>query len=582
MKNANRTIGIGRVSGFGRRWPILLAALAMVLVGHMPPADGRERLDTPRWTVGLRWDVRVHQRFVVGGMDPAGQRRLTRLCAFRVERELLVDGRPAFSLAVECRSAGRTTACYRLFCTRDDLTVRRIEVYPRGWDGKRNVHWYRRAGKGPTVVARGCVPLSMPVFGKTDSEDFVYEHCINGPNGFRQDVVQEVVALDDHKDVLLNDGSVTVRQKWFPGLPWPSTVTMDDGRIVAELLPATVSESQAVYPFGGDAPFVAVPDTIDHLDAFGPPRQDRWWPLSAIVSARPWSADPTGDTPPKLLPESYTSTPSWSGYWWPMLDSGSGERLWHDGGPLDKYDYYYRARTGAFPSPWATSWEYANHRTTDQKNTWWGHCNGWAAAAIIEAEPSASCRLEGIYFGVADKKGILAEWHNTTYADDVLGDRYYGPGDDLQDIYPYAFITALIQYIASQDEAIVLDLDCGEQVWNHPAYGYEIEEVQRSGNDAKFACRVFYATDAVRTDFTGTWEKTVKEKIRMTLSSMSMSVPPKHSCHPVPPIHGFWRLRTRRKAIRARSSPFPSPTTAIHSVPGACRCRSWTCRRGPC
>jgi hypothetical protein len=436
MKISNMTIGIIRFFDSRKGLGTLLVAFILVFLGNMPSAEAQEPLDRPRWTVGLSWEVQVNQRFTVGGIGEAEQQRLASMCAFKVEHELLVDGLPAYSLAVECRSAGRTTECYRLFFTKDDLAVRRIEIYSHGWVGKKTVHWYRRVGNGPTVVARGYVPLSMPVFVEAPSVDSYYELCINGPNEFKENVSQAVVTREDYKEVLLNAGSTKVLQKWRPGFPWPSYVSMNDGRIIAELLETTVSEQQSVYPFGVDSLPPPAPDNIDHLKEFGPPRQDRWWPLSAITSGKPWSAGPVSSTPSALGAESFTSTPSWSGYWWPQLDSGSGERLWHDDGPLDKYDYYVLARTGAFPSPWATSWEYANHRTTDQKNTRWGHCNGWAAAAITEPEPSVACWLEGIYFGVADKKGLLTEWHNSTYADNYMGDRYYGPGDDLQDIYP--------------------------------------------------------------------------------------------------------------------------------------------------
>jgi subtilisin-like proprotein convertase family protein len=208
-----------------------------------------------------------------------------------------------------------------------------------------------------------------------------------------------------------------------------------------------------------------------------------------------------------------------------MLDSGSGERLWHADGPLDKYDYYVRARTGSFPSPYTTTWEYQNHRTTDQKNNWWGHCNGWAAASIREPEPAAAAWVEGIYFRIADKKGILSEWHNATMADGNWGNRYNGPGDDLADIYPYEFMTVLIEHIVSQDEPVVMDLDCWEEVWNHPIYGYELEETERYGDEARFDLSVYYATDAVSSDFAGTWEKIAKYEFWCTVDGAGNPAP---------------------------------------------------------
>jgi hypothetical protein len=74
----------------------------------------------------------------------------------------------------------------------------------------------------------------------------------------------------------------------------------------------------------------------------------------------------------------------------------------------------------------------------------------------------------GSFIAVADKKGILTEWHNDTGDDGFWGNRYDDAQDDPEDIYPYEFITVLIQYIYNQDEALAMDLDCMEAVWNHP------------------------------------------------------------------------------------------------------------------
>ena len=426
--------------------------------------NGLETLDKPQWKVGLTWDVLVRQKSIVGAMDRSRQAEYVKLWHFKVERELLVDGTSAFAVAVSCKSACCTPERYLLFFMQESLTLKRVEVYPSGLEGRKTIHWYRRSDLGPTVTAFGHVPLSMPAFGRDVLGIFRYEHCINRPNGFVRQVTQKVERQGDHKLVELVSGSTRVVQKWRPGFPWPVHTSVNNDRIVAELVEDSVSESEkaAVHVNGVVTPHLN--DNIDSIEEFGPPLEGRWWPLSATVSKRPWSRGGAAEGAFRIASAVATSTPSWSGYWWPMLDTGSGERLWDEDGPLDKYDYYERAKTGSFPQPYATTWEYQNHRTTDQKNTWWGHCNGWAAASIREPEPAVACWSEGVYFRVADKKGIITEWHNTTLSDGSWGDRYNGPGDDLQDIYPYEFITVLIQYIANQDEAVVMDLDCHEEV----------------------------------------------------------------------------------------------------------------------
>ncbi len=498
---------------------ILTSVFLFAFLASPPASLAQGTLDKPQWKVGLNWDVKVRQKSIVSPMDrPGQQRESVRVWHFSVERALLVDGAPAFAVAVTCSSKDCGSESYMLFFAQDALTVRRIEVYPFGWEGKKIIHWYRRSGVGPTVTHFGYVPFSMPVFGRSGEESFTYEHCVNGPNGFVQKVTQAVQDRDDHLEVQLTEGKTRVLQIWRPGLPWAAYTSLGDGRIVAELIENSVSDSKNVFSLaeGREGP----PDNgdIDTLKEFGPPVPGRWWPLSATIGKRPWSPSPGGEEISMLEYGGFTSTPAWSGYWWPMLDSDSGERLWHDDGPLDKYDYYVRARTGYFPSPYATTWEYQNHRTTDKSATWWGHCNGWAAASIREPEPGVASSLQGIYFRVADKKGILTEWHNSTNSDWGAGDRYNGDyGDDLQDIYPYEFIAALIQYIVNQDEAIVMDLDCHEEVWNHPIYGFDMAEVDRYGNQAKFTCKVYYATDGVRPDFVGTWEEIIKYEFWCTV-----------------------------------------------------------------
>lgn len=464
--------------------------------------------------MGSSWEVLVRQKSILGPENPARAAETTGRWRFAVERELLVDGAPAIAVAVTCQSADLTRECYRVFFDQESLTLRRLEVYPSGWTGKKIIHWYRRSDPGPTVTAYGYVPLSMPVFGPAAAGTFRYEHCINGPNGFTIQADQHLEQEAGESTVRLSSGSTRIVQTWRPGLPWPLRTTVNDGRLVAELIVDTVH-----HP-GGPAGTHRAPGESGDIDTgveFGAPAGGRWWPLAASTGKIPWSRGRSKGDVLDRTSEASTSTLAWSGYWWPMLDSGGGERLWQEDGPLDKYDYYVRAESGSFPSPYATSWEFDNHRTTDQKNTWWGHCNGWAAASILEPEPAVAAAAGGIFFSVADKKGILTEWHNAAQSDGTWGNRYYGSGDDLDDIYPDEFMVVLIQHIVSQDEPVVMDLDCYEEVWNHPIYGYEMEEVERSGDEARFACRVYYATDAVSSDFVGTWEQTVKYEFRCTV-----------------------------------------------------------------
>jgi hypothetical protein len=60
--------------------------------------------------------------------------------------------------------------------------------------------------------------------------------------------------------------------------------------------------------------------------------------------------------------------------------------------------------------------------------SWWGHCNGWCAAALMEKEPLSSVTVKGIRFEVADIKGLLAETYWGVESD-FTGRRYNKPRD---------------------------------------------------------------------------------------------------------------------------------------------------------
>jgi len=141
----------------------------------------------------------------------------------------------------------------------------------------------------------------------------------------------------------------------------------------------------------------------------------------------------------------------WRGYWWPYrgapLAGGSNS-------PLAKYDKYVSAQTGRDPG--TRNWENSRHV---YKGVWWeGHCNGWAASAILRRQPTDTRfdRRTGIEFSVSDQKGLLAE---SVYcpAAAYFGTRYYNSGNDLYDVNPADFHKALTYYIGSVGKPVAID-----------------------------------------------------------------------------------------------------------------------------
>ena len=71
----------------------------------------------------------------------------------------------------------------------------------------------------------------------------------------------------------------------------------------------------------------------------------------------------------------------WSGYWWSRRE-GKLAKGWagHAESPMQRYDRYVMSRTGK--NPGAQAWEQKHHYNPTAPS-WWGHCNGWAAASIM-------------------------------------------------------------------------------------------------------------------------------------------------------------------------------------------------------
>ena len=124
-----------------------------------------------------------------------------------------------------------------------------------------------------------------------------------------------------------------------------------------------------------------------------------------------------------------------------------------------------------------SAWEILNSYNP-AGGSWWGHCNGWAAAAILTNEPTEGKDIsfggQTVEFTTADQKGLLTESHYSTYSR-FYGSRYYKEGDDIADLYPKAFHNLINFYIRTQRVPLVFDTTAGDAVWNFPAYGADVD-----------------------------------------------------------------------------------------------------------
>ncbi|MEC8424102.1 MAG: ComEA family DNA-binding protein, partial [Myxococcota bacterium] len=172
------------------------------------------------------------------------------------------------------------------------------------------------------------------------------------------------------------------------------------------------------------------------------------------------------------------------------LDAGrlrvEGDELVHDAdwrvaiddlSPMDKFALVEHLAGHDHPNPWfLPAWEVLNSYNPGG-DSWWGHCNGWSAAAILANEPTEarSVVVDGVEveFSTADLKGLLTEAHYATYSR-FYGERYDGEDDDLTDLTPPAFQRLVTFYIKEQGVPLVFDTTATEAVWNFPAWKVEL------------------------------------------------------------------------------------------------------------
>ncbi|HCH65975.1 MAG TPA: hypothetical protein DFR83_24450, partial [Deltaproteobacteria bacterium] len=158
--------------------------------------------------------------------------------------------------------------------------------------------------------------------------------------------------------------------------------------------------------------------------------------------------------------------------------------------PMDKWAVVEHLRGSHTGNPfYVSAWEYLNSYSPEG-DSWWGHCNGWAAASILTNEPreARAVRVGGqvVHFSVADQKGLLTEAHYTTDAR-MFGTRYDGEDDDVSDLSPADFHRVVGFYLDQQGVPLVMDTTATEEVWNFPAWHVDIEltEVDHASGDAR-------------------------------------------------------------------------------------------------
>ncbi len=130
----------------------------------------------------------------------------------------------------------------------------------------------------------------------------------------------------------------------------------------------------------------------------------------------------------------------------------------------------------------AFEYEVLNHGTAQfGVEGWYGHCNAWAAAAIMEPEPRHSTTVEGIEFTAGDVKSYITEAYMEIHSsfhgsrNEYHEDEESRDAVDFQDVTPAGFHILFGDLVGKRDKGFVIDRYTGSQVWNQPVRAYRAD-----------------------------------------------------------------------------------------------------------
>jgi hypothetical protein len=177
--------------------------------------------------------------------------------------------------------------------------------------------------------------------------------------------------------------------------------------------------------------------------------------------------------------------------------------------PLDKWGLYLFSQGVNRPFE-AAVWEAATQYHPAGAG-WWGKCNGWSAAAILYDEPREDITVDldlsnitgedgtlPLTFQTADLKGWLTASNYSGYSQ-FYGERYNGEEQDENDIYPAVFHRLITYYIGTEHYPMVFDTTATEQVWNFPAFAYDMT-ITQDGTTMHVDVTLRFSTDGVSED----------------------------------------------------------------------------------
>ena len=122
--------------------------------------------------------------------------------------------------------------------------------------------------------------------------------------------------------------------------------------------------------------------------------------------------------------------------------------------------------------------------------TWYGHCNGWTAAAIRHAEPEKSVVRNGVTFTPADIKGLLAEIY--MYCDS----EFLGGIDPA--INPGVLHLTLGNWLGRGSHPVGMETAVGEVVINFPVFNYKSNMRKLNSRETEVRTTITYTLNINR------------------------------------------------------------------------------------
>ncbi len=180
--------------------------------------------------------------------------------------------------------------------------------------------------------------------------------------------------------------------------------------------------------------------------------------------------------------------------------------------PFDKYALVQQLEgRGQGNNPWFTgAWELLNH-WSPAGSGWFGHCNGWAAAAILMNEPREAQTVtfgdndeHTMEFSTADLKGLASE---TQYSglSHFFGTRYNDEEDDVTDLSPKSVLQLLEVYVRQRGVPFVFDTTATDQVWNFPVWKYTLNLTETTEGGSTGASGLININTAGSTELQTLW-----------------------------------------------------------------------------